>query len=246
MKFDFITTKKIQLAIGTLLVILSMILYGHSLSAAPPKQLSFTVGTHASSNVTDVYFEFLKIAYAEIGHTLTLKKVPIRRAYLSVNEGVADGMVIVSKDVLRSYGNILVVPEPLTTVEVVAITRAGNTIHTDNLKQYRIGILRGYTLTEKMTAKLKRQIVDNHGSLFSILSANRVDVVLSMKREARRFLEKNPQYKNFRIVEPPVFSVPLYHCLNKKHEELIPEITPVIKRLIEEKVLERLYEPYKI
>lgn len=247
MKSDPQAMKKIYIKLSMVLIVLSIISPrpGDAGSPQPNKSLSFIVGTHASSNVTDVYFEFLKIAYAEIGYETTFKKVPIKRAYINVNEGISDGMVISSKDILRFYKNILIIPEPLTTIELVAIT-CREDIDVKNLKPYRIGILRGYTITEKKTEKHSRQIVNNHDSLFSMLEANRVDVALAMRRETARFMKKNPQYKNVRIVEPSISRIPLYHSLNKKHEALIPKVTPVIKRLIKEKVLEKLYEPYEI
>ncbi len=239
-----LTFKPIQRLFIAVLVLLSLI-PNHALAE---KKLNFVVGTHASSNITNVYFEFLKIAYAELGYEATLKKVPIKRAYKNVSEGISDAMVIVSKDLLKTYENIIIVPEPLTTIDVVCISndRKYKIEGPQSLKPYKVGILRGYTVTEKLTTGIRRQIVNNHDSLFAILEAGRVDIVLAMKRETKRFLKKNPQYKNIKILEPPVFSMPLYTCLNKKHEALVQEISPIIKRLIDEKVLEKLYKPYTV
>ncbi len=218
-------------------------LYAHE-----QKTLSFIVGAHASSNVTDVYFRFLEMAFAEKGYKLTLEKVPIKRAYQTVDKGIADGMVLLAKNILKTYKNIVLIPVPLTAIEIMGITN-GRQLKIDgvkSLKPYKIGIIRGYTVAEKLTRGLNRQIVNDHDSLLSILKIGRVDIGFAMKRETLRFLKKNPQFDNITILEPPLVTIQLYPCLNKKYEAVVEQVTPVIERLIKEGVMEELYEPYRV
>ncbi len=217
------------------------------LQAQPSKTLTFCVSSDTSA-VIDAYYEFLQVAYAELDYRLELKRLPIKRTYISVDEGTMDGMVITTHNAMKKHKNIIQVPYPLTTIEIVVFSRNKTFLVNgrESLKPYKLGILRGYILTEKLTAGLERQIVNNYDSLFSILMAGRVDVVLAMKRETQRFLKNKPKYKNIIALEPPFFSLPLYHCLNKKHEALVPIINPIIERLIKEKVLEKIYKPYEI
>jgi polar amino acid transport system substrate-binding protein len=92
---------------------------------------------------------------------------------------------------------------------------------------------------------MARQTVNGYKSLFSLLEIGRVDVVIALRRETERFLAANPKFSNVKALHPPLFSVPMYHFLNKRHSGLIPRIAPVMQRLIDDRVLERLYEPYR-
>lgn len=238
---------KNTVCIKIILLISLVMLYLTPLHAQDEKKLSFIVGTHAS-NVTDVYFNFLQIAFAELGYSLTLTKVPIKRAYQTVDTGVADGMVMVPEGLEKIYKNMVLIPEPLTTIHTVAITN-GRQIEIkgmDSIKQYTVGIIRGYTIAEKLTQGMNRQIVNDHDSLLTILELGRIDIAIAMKRETQRFLKEYPKYKNITLLEPPLYSIGLFPCLNKKHALLVDQITPVIKRMINEKVLEELYKPYEV
>lgn len=218
-----------------------------NVQAEEKKHLVLCLGAETSKAV-DTYFDFLQIAYAELGYTVELRRLPMRRTFNSVNEGQLDGIVITTPKVLKEYDNIILVPFPLTHIDISVFTIKQNFFvdGRKSLEPLQIGIIRGYVLTEKLTAGLDRQSVNNYQSLFSILKADRVDVVLALKREAKRFLKNKPQFENVRMLEPPFFSLPLNHCLNKKHETLVEKLNPVIERLIKEKVLEKLYKPYEI
>ena len=54
----------------------------------------------------------------------------------------------------------------------------------------------------------------------------------------------NPAFGEVKALHPPLFSLPMYHFVNKRHRDLVPAMTPIIERLLKEKVLERFYEPY--
>lgn len=206
-------------------------------------QLAVTAG---SSPVVNAYFQFLQKAYGEIGYELTMKKYPLKRTYASANSGASDGLLITSGAIVKSFKNLAVVPVPLTHIDLMVYTvdKEFKVAGPKSIRPYRIGILRGYPLSTKLTEGADRQILNNYKSLFSVLKIGRVDIALAMKRETTRFLKDNKGYESIKMLTPPLYSLPLYHILNKKHEELIPKITPIMKRLMAEGVLKRLYAPY--
>lgn len=201
-----------------------------------------------ASDVTNAYFKFLQVVYRELGYSLELKKFPLRRTFINVNEGLMDGLLLTTPAALKEYNNIVLVPFPLTHIDISVFSKNKDfkVYGRKSLEPYRIAIVRGYVLTEKLTEGLDRQIVNSYTSLFSMLNANRVDAVLAIKRESKRFLKKHLEYEGIHVLEPPFFSLPLYHCLNKKHEKLAEKAAPVIKQMIEEKVLQEIYRPYEI
>ncbi len=223
-----------------------LLFFSVPLYAQPPKPLVFSTADTNTSAIT-AYFQLLQKAYDEIGYRVELNRLPGKRTFAHANDGKVDGVLISTKQILKLYNNIVVVPVKLTQVTVLAYSNGKNFKFKGlgDLKPYKIGILREYPLTVKLTAGMNRQIVDNYNSLFSLLQLREFDMVISLKREAQRFLHKNPRFKDVTPLAPPILILPLYHFLNKKHEALVPQVTPIIIRLIKEKVLEKLYEPYQ-
>ncbi|WP_022669229.1 transporter substrate-binding domain-containing protein [Desulfospira joergensenii] len=213
--------------------------------AESPKTLVF-VTSDAASNVVNAYHEFLKLAYGEIGYDVRMVRFPVKRSYIHADIEKADGILVSTKNLLEGYKNMLAVPVPLRQVELVVYSASREFIvdGVASLKPYRIGFMRGYFLSEEMTRDMDRIIVDTYDALFTILDIGRVDLVLALRGETERFLNRNTQFQGFKALEPPLFRVSMYHFLNRKHKALIPAITPVLERLIREKVLERLYAPY--
>lgn len=213
--------------------------------AQPDKTLIFSF-PDTSTNIMNAYFEFLKTAYSEIGYKVELEKLSDQRTYASADSGQIDGLVLTSKTILKTHHNLILVDIPLTKIEVVAysITKNFKVKGIDSFKQYKTGILRGYTLTDNLTQNMDRQIVDSYDSLFSILQIGRVDTIIMLKNEAQRFLNANPQFKDVKELVPPLYTLPLYHILNKKHEDLAVKIKPIIEKLLKENLLEELRKPY--
>lgn len=229
------------------ILILLLCLSSISAFAQPDKTLTLTI-SNTSTGIMNAYFEFLKTAYNEIGYNVTLKKLSDKRSYASADNGMVDGLVLTSRTILKTHKNLIAVDIPLTKIELVAYSITKDfKVEAENIesfKPYKIGILRGYHLVNKLTHNMNRQIVDNYDSLFSILQIGRVDIVIILKTEAQRFLNANPQFKDVKELKPPIYALPLYHLLNKRHEALAQKIKPIIERLLKENLLEELRKPY--
>ena len=218
-----------------------------SVHAQNNKVLVFAT-SNSATGVIHAYHQFLQTVYNEVGYDVELKRYPVKRTYVEADFDKIDGILLSTDSVLKKYKNLVVVPVPLNSVDltVFSITKDFVVDGPSSLKNYRIGILRGYLLSDAITRDMKRQIVDDYKSLFTILKMGRVDVVIALRKETTRFLAANPTFKPVKTLHPPLFSIPMYHFLNKKHDHLIPMIVPVMKRMINEKVLEEFYGPYLV
>ena len=92
-----------------------------------------------------------------------------------------------------------------------------------SLQPYRIGLMRGYLKSKALTEGMARQTVDGYKALFGLLKIGRVDVAIALRRETERFLAANPKFRDVKALSPPLFSAPMYHFLNKRHSDLIPQ-----------------------
>ena len=205
------------------------------------------VTADSASNVINAYHDFLKLVYGEVGYDIRVARLPTKRSYVHADVEKADGIVISTESLLKDYTNMIMVPVPLRQVELVVFssTREFTVEGAASLRPYRVGLMRGYFLSEEITRDMDRIIVEDYDALFSILQVGRVDVALALKGEGRRFLKRHPRFQGFKVLEPPLFSATMYHFLNKKHESLIPKIIPVMERLIHDHVFEKLYAPYE-
>lgn len=205
------------------------------------------VAADSGTEAIRAYHQFFQKAYHEIGYEVELKKYPIKRTYAQVDFNQADGVLISTESILKKYNNLQVVPVELARADLVvySITKDFAVNGPSSLKPYKIGLLRGYLQSHTLTEGMARQTVDSYKALFSLLKIGRVDVVVALRKETERFLAVNPKLGEVKALSPPLFSVSMYHFLNKRHQDLIPKIVPIMQRLIEDKVLEKLYEPYR-
>ena len=210
------------------------------------RTLTFAI-SDAATEVIHAYYQFSRQAYHELGYEVELKRYPIKRSYLQADFEKIDGILISTESILKKHKNLQVVPVELARADLVvySITKHFVVDGPASLKPYKIGLMRGYLQSHALTEGMARQTVDSYQSLFSLLQIGRVDVVIVLQREAERFLGANPKFSEVKALSPPLFSVPMYHFLNKRNQDLIPKITLVMQRLVADKVLEKLYEPYR-
>jgi polar amino acid transport system substrate-binding protein len=226
-------------AIGIILLLFSSMSFAMS-----EKKIVFTAPD--STGATNAYLQFLQKAYGELGYEVTLKEYPLKRGYQSVDSGEIDGVLMTSASILEAFKNIRMVKPPLTKIDLVVYTvnKDFKVAGRDSIKPYKIGILRGYPLSTKITTGLDRQEMNDSKALFSVLQVGRIDIALAMRRETERFFKQSPGFEDIKALSPPIYSLPLYHFLNAKHEALIPKVTPIMERLFAEGLLTKLYEPY--
>lgn len=210
------------------------------------KSLIF-VASETATNVIHAYYQFAPKAYHELGYEIELKKYPENRMYVQADFDKVDGILISNKAILEKYTNLIAVPVVLAQSDIVvySITKDFVVEGPSSLRDYRIGLLRGYLHSHAVTEGMVRQTVDTYKTLFTLLRAGRIDVALALRRETERFLAANPEFSAVKALYPPLFSTRMYHFLNKKHHDLAARIKPVMQRLIDDKLLERLYGPYR-
>lgn len=183
-------------------------------------------------------------AFARAGRRVRLVTLPPERGLRNANEGVEDGDLTRIAGMGQAYPNLVPVPEKLIDWRFSAFTRHSKLTVTkgwNSLLPYSVGIIKGWKIAEANLAKARRIVyVDDAEQLFRLLTKNRVDAVV-YSREMGQLLLRQHEWKNVRLVEPPLESREMFIYLHKKHAPLIPDLARALRAVKADGSYERYY-----
>lgn len=225
----------------SILVAIFFISISAPVNADSHKALKFAASAK-SSDIIVAYHQLIQKAYKKLGYEVELVQYPLKRGFIHANRGYIDGLLLMPDSELESYPNLRTVPIPLVFIElsVYSITEDFKIEGAKSLKPFKIGILKDYPLSFKLTEGLDRHESKDYRSLFRALKSGRIDVALAVRWESNRFIIDHSEFKNVKMLTPPLYSLPLYNILNQKHAEIIPKIKSIIEDLLNKEVLNQL------
>lgn len=172
-------------------------------------------------------------AYANIGYRAVFIQMPAVRSLHDSNEGIhADAEMVRTLIVQNRMNNSLRIPVPLGTIEFCAVVKNSQIkINSwEDFKKYTVAVISGYVFAEKYVNGNNVQKVENTEQALALLQNDRVEAAVLLKSEAE-YLIKILGYEKIQILTPPVDSSKVYHFINKKFENLVPELTNAFKEL---------------
>ncbi len=187
-------------------------------------------------------------AYAEIGITIEVLRVPSKRSLTMSNSGQSDGEVHRIKSITQKFPNLVQSPVSINHVDIVAFSKDPNTNINgqNNLKSYSIVYPKGALVYEKITAGFPDVItvsISKQG--LKMLANNRVDIFLGDTLSGPATIKEN-NITDVYMLSPPVKTIKMYHCLNNKHGQLIPKITAVLRAMEKSGRLNEIREQYML
>jgi len=171
--------------------------------------------------------------YQRLGHTMTLVNFPAKRTLVEVNRGSAEGELARGSIIEADNPNLIRIPYPIGTVKLVTI-QIKNTPQISqiaDLKNHRIGILRGLVAAEKITEQLPREMYNDLTALFKGLINNRVDVILFTKLGAEHYIRKFKLEDKLVISAQPLLEIPLYHYLHQRSHGIAQALSEEMKKM---------------
>jgi polar amino acid transport system substrate-binding protein len=171
--------------------------------------------------------------YQRLSHTMTIVNFPAKRSLIEVNNGSAHGELARSRMIEAGNPNLIRIPYAIGTVKFVAIY-AKNTSQISQiaqLKNHRIGILRGIVATKKMSEQLPREMYNDVAGLFKGLINDRVDAVLFTKLGAEHYLHKYKLEDKLVISDKPLMDIPVYHYLHNRSQKIAQALTAEMKKM---------------
>lgn len=208
---------------------------------------TFCLNLHAQSSVELLHFasiaqlseqevalKVLPQIYQRLGQEITITPLPANRAQYEANSGKKDGEILRIYSYGEQNNNVIRVPTPYYSLTTGVFSRNDRKIivnsHSD-LSKYRIGKVRGVKHTENATKGLMRVYNSkNSEQLFKQLQQGTIDIALTNYLNGELTI-KQLNLNNIVAVNKALDHEPLYHYLNKKHQQLVPQVDEAIKQL---------------
>ncbi|MBP7263292.1 MAG: hypothetical protein KBB32_03895 [Spirochaetia bacterium] len=171
-------------------------------------------------------------AYAKIGITVSLVPVPSERALQNANNGSCDGIVCNAADLAifaKNYPNLVMVDKPIYSINAAVFVKdkVFEVKGWDCLKPYTIGYPLGNKWVQVNTQGMKTFQGENAKSLFQMLDAGRLDVVVVPRASGEKVI-KDYGFASIKALSPDIAVIPMYHFVNKKHADKIPALLKVL------------------
>ncbi|AKU21825.1 ABC transporter substrate-binding protein [Massilia sp. NR 4-1] len=190
---------------------------------------------------TDIAEQVLREAYRRLGMSLDVVRLPAERALVSANDGMMDGELYRKIGIERDYPNLMIVPIPLLTYEIVIFTLGTSFVVNgwESLRPFTIGFIRGIKIVEQNTQGMHIEPVATMMQALQKMTMGRTDVVVG-NRVSGLAMAKTLKLADIRVLQPPLATFPVFHYLHKKHEALIPKLSAVLQQMQKDKVIERI------
>ncbi|CAG1771877.1 hypothetical protein BAC3_02148 [uncultured bacterium] len=186
----------------------------------------------------------LKTAYQRLNIKVEFIYLPAERSLRSANEGSIDGEGSRTEGLEQLYPNLLRVKVPIETIALSVYTKnkSFNVQGWNSLKPYHIAYLRGVKVIEKNLIGFNTETVTDIKQAFMMLEHDRVDVIIADDTQALNIMSV---YKDIKKLNPAVYTFPVFHYLNKKHANLIPELEVVLYEMSHDGTINRLIQELK-
>lgn len=185
--------------------------------------------------------KLLKEAYKKLGIKLDIRIQPAARGLSNANLGTIDGEVNRIDGINTQFKNLIKIDVPILLLDIVAVSHTKN-LQINNwqdLKSYNIGTLKGLKIAELNLDKVaKYKSISKFENLFNMLNLKRFDVIIAPLLDTLEHI-KLKNMNSLIVYEKPLSQIKLYHYLNKKHSNLVPQITKILKEMATDKSIKK-------
>ncbi len=180
--------------------------------------------------------EFYKETSSKIpGLDIELISLPLERCRISLLNGTIDGDSGRSDYVYIGENSAVKVNTPIFSVDYVIFTKDTNMSFSgiEDLKKYSVVAMRGDIASTKFAEDngLEIKFVNNIEQGFIMLEKGRMDIFLTVSQYSAFIRTGKYSYSGIRIIDPPVFSIPMYLFINVKHQKYIKVLEEAIQEL---------------
>lgn len=190
---------------------------------------------------TKIAERIMEIAYRRLGMSMNVHYLPGERSLRSANNGEMDAELYRKLGMDRDYPNLVIVPVPLLTYEIVIFTNGTNFVVNgwESLRPYTIGFVKGIKIIEQNTIGMKLESAPTVRQAFQKMLLGRSDIVVSNRISGQAVLDEMKQ-TDITALAPPLATFPVFHYLNKKHAALVPALTEILQKMQKDKTIESI------
>jgi polar amino acid transport system substrate-binding protein len=174
-------------------------------------------------------------AYARVGREASVVLLPGKRRLSVSSSGELDGDTNLTKRASNLYPTLIRVAVPYLSLNWHLYVRHEfkDKAKSLPLEKMRLGVLRGLLYTNELTKGMEPVEANGVFQLFNLLSSNRVDAVISTDFTGDIILAHKFRNQRIEKIIPPLSSEPVFHYLQSKHADLVPEITLSLQEMFD-------------
>lgn len=180
--------------------------------------------------------------YDRVGIEIQFERLPMLRDLRSLNIGYTDASITRAAIDTYFYPNLVPVPVPLGVFEIAIFTPQDGPRPQSpkDLGGMSVGILRGDSAATHIskTTGLDATMYNDTETVVLMLDRGRIDAALLPVYTAKTWSAKlgvGPLQ-----VSPPLYREFFYHMVNKKHADLVPELSTALQRMYQDGTAERI------
>ena len=179
-------------------------------------------------------------AYKQLGITLKFEALPNPRIAGGIDAGSIDGVDFRIAD--TRLGDLQKIGIPIAYEELVVFSTAKRfkVAGYHSLQDYSIGYLSGAKVFEDRLKGMRIDAAPNLESLFNKLDAGRTDIAVDAR--ASYCKAKKLGLNKVIILEPSLEKILAYHWLSKRHENLMPKVEAVLKKMKQDDVIKKIQD----
>ncbi len=193
-------------------------------------------------------------ALRRIGYHLETVRLPAERALINSNLGIDDGDLSRVAGLQHQYANLIRVPVPVMTVDMVLFTKNKPKFIVKgwvSIASHSIAIISGWKIMEDNIGQLGSKVsiikTDSAEQSFTLLLKNRVDFIAYSSWSGLGYIKKH-ELQNIYLLSPPLASPKFYVYLHKKHKLLVPRLAASLKGMNDDgttlEIYNRVLKPY--
>jgi polar amino acid transport system substrate-binding protein len=179
------------------------------------------------------------------GFTVDISFLPTERAFINLNQNLADGNVAKIAGLTQLYPNTRQVPGAMIEMDFVAFTLQPepDVKNWQDLYRYRVGIVTGMKIIEsnlKEHPNLTRVTLPLQ--LFQLLTADRVDYVVFTYWNGLSYAHRLQLQDRIYVASPPLTVQDMFLYVNHTREELVPKLADTLAEIKADGTYQRLFE----
>lgn len=169
--------------------------------------------------------------------------LPSERSLINANTGVNDGNIARIEGLEKKYRNLVMVPGKIINFDFVAFTKNKRLKiqRWQDLEPYNVAFINGWKVFEKKVTYYKSLVrTRDSAQLFNLLKKDRIDIALYDLWSGVWRVKQNTSQIYYLL--PPIASYQLYLYINKKHENLVPQLSAALQSMKDDGTYQKIYD----
>lgn len=214
-------------------------------------KLAISSSTNEDNSAINLSKNIIQELSKRTGINIKYEVLPGARGLEMAESGDIDGAFARTKEATTGYNNLIIVPESILKVEVIAFSKGKKDIQPtwELLKDYKvIAILGDKIIKTKLYNKMKKgtfmEVSGTIESLLKMLLMERADFAVYYSTDLTDLIKKIDTEQELYQYTNPLDRIELYILLNKSKSEYIKPLTDAIIKMKKDGTMDKMVKKY--